>query len=89
MTATRTADSASNAPPTITKDSSDDADLSNKTISSPHELTDWVDGLLDTLQNRFDVMQGQVEERSESLGRIEEEQKELTGIALACLSPGQ
>jgi hypothetical protein len=72
MTATRTADSASNTPTTLTKDTSDDADLSNKTISSPHELTDWVDGLLDTLQNRFDVMQGQVEERSEFSERVEE-----------------
>lgn len=70
MAATRTADSASNAPPTFTKDPSEHADLSNKTISSPHELTDWVDGLLDTLQSRFDVMQGQVEERSEWSARV-------------------
>ncbi|PWN22418.1 hypothetical protein BCV69DRAFT_297708 [Microstroma glucosiphilum] len=69
MTATRPADSASNTPPTITKDSADDTDLSSKTISSPHELTDWVDGLLDTLQSRFDVMQGQVEERMSEMAR--------------------
>ena len=39
--------------------------LANANISSPHELTDWVDSVLDQLESRFDSMSGQVEGRSE------------------------
>jgi len=39
--------------------------LANASISSPHELTDWVDSVLDQLESRFDSMSGQVESRSE------------------------
>jgi hypothetical protein len=41
--------------------------LANANISSPRELTDWVDSVLDQLESRFDSMSGQVESRSESL----------------------
>jgi len=33
-------------------------------ISSPHELTDWVDNVIDKLENRFGAMREQVEDRS-------------------------
>lgn len=39
--------------------------FTNKQLSSPHELTDFVDQLLDTLQGRFDEMKGVVDEKSE------------------------
>lgn len=39
--------------------------LANANISSPHELTDWVDSVLDQLESRFNNMSGQVETRSE------------------------
>lgn len=39
--------------------------LANANISSPHELTDWVDSVLDQLESRFNSMSGQVEARSE------------------------
>lgn len=34
-------------------------------ISSPHELTDWVDSLIDSLQNKFDGMGRGMDQRSE------------------------
>lgn len=49
--------------PTATRTTMED--LQTRTISSPHELTDWVDNLLDTLQGRFDDMQSAVDARSE------------------------
>lgn len=43
-----------------------DAGLEDKeNISSPHELTDWVDSLIDSLQSRFDVMGRGMDKRSE------------------------
>lgn len=39
--------------------------FNDSSISSPHELTDWVDNVLDQLESRFSVMSGQVESRSE------------------------
>lgn len=35
-------------------------------ISSPHQLVDWVDGLLSQLESRFDDMNSQVTSRSTS-----------------------
>lgn len=46
------------------------AALANANISSPHELTDWVDNVLDQLETRFDNMSNQVETRSESASII-------------------
>jgi hypothetical protein len=40
--------------------------LANANISSPHELTDFVENVLDQLESRFNTMSGQVESRSES-----------------------
>ena len=40
------------------------AAFNDSSISSPHELTDWVDNVLDQLESRFSVMSGQVENRS-------------------------
>ncbi len=37
-------------------------------ISSPHELTDWVDAVLDRLENRFNAANQQYETRSECAG---------------------
>lgn len=48
---------------TTTKDSN--IGFNDSSISSPHELTDWVDNVLDQLESRFSVMSGQVETRSE------------------------
>lgn len=39
--------------------------FTNKQLSSPHELTDFVDILLDTLQGKFDEMKMTVEQKSE------------------------
>ncbi|CAO1623905.1 unnamed protein product [Jaminaea pallidilutea] len=38
-------------------------------ISSPHELTDWVDSLLDDLETRFNEMQSSVEVRFREMER--------------------
>jgi hypothetical protein len=52
------------APPTLTQQ--DDA-LSRlpPDITSPHELTDWVDAVLDRLESRFQSANQQYEMRSE------------------------
>lgn len=43
----------------------ENAGFNDASISSPHELTDWVDNVLDQLESRFSMMSGQVENRSE------------------------
>jgi hypothetical protein len=40
--------------------------LSEAQISSPHELTDWVDNVLNALESRFSIMSTQVDTRCES-----------------------
>lgn len=42
--------------------------LASTEISSPHELTDWVDSVLDQLETRFESMNDQVVQRSERPG---------------------
>ena len=55
--------------------------FNDSNISSPHELTDWVDNILDQLESRFSVMSGQVESRmkemSERIDALESSIEEL------------
>ena len=55
--------------------------FNDSSISSPHELTDWVDNVLDQLESRFSVMSGQVESRmkemSERIDALESSIEEL------------
>ncbi|CAO1630254.1 unnamed protein product [Parajaminaea phylloscopi] len=40
-----------------------------ESISSPHELTDWVDSLIDSLQTKFDAMGRGMDQRMSEISR--------------------
>ncbi|PWN37507.1 uncharacterized protein FA14DRAFT_176799 [Meira miltonrushii] len=77
---------------TSTKDAN--IGFNDSSISSPHELTDWVDNVLDQLESRFSVMSGQVESRmkemSERIDALESSIEELiTGASTSLRDQSQ
>lgn len=54
--------------------------LNETTISSPHELTDWVDNILDQLESRFTTMTAQAELRMKEMSdRIDALESSIEG----------
>ncbi|PWN28064.1 hypothetical protein BDZ90DRAFT_212941, partial [Jaminaea rosea] len=57
------------APTAALAPTSSSGDAGEPSISSPHELTEWVESLLDNLQTRFDRMDRAAAERLDEMGK--------------------